>query len=51
MAQHDDLEFLELSRSEQKRDELQHALDRDVANREEHDALRAEAKAPLFYAG
>ena len=50
MSQHDSLEFLELSRSEQKGDKLQNALNRDVADRQEHDASEDQATAPLFYA-
>jgi hypothetical protein len=43
-AQHDNLEFPERSRSEQRRDKLQNTWDRDVANRQEYDASDKQAK-------
>ena len=44
MAQHHDLEFFDLGRPDQEANELQNALDRDVADRQEHDASIQPAK-------
>jgi hypothetical protein len=47
-AEHDDLEILRLSRSEQKEDKLQDALKGDVNDEHEHGTSATEK--PLFYA-
>jgi hypothetical protein len=47
MAQHHNLEFLEFSRSKQKPDQLQDALKRNIANRNEHGTSRAKRAAIL----
>jgi hypothetical protein len=48
LAQHNNLEFLARSGSEQKADKLQNALNRDAANRQEHDASEHQAKSAVI---
>jgi len=50
VPQHDNLRFLELSRSEQQQEQLQHAVKRDVQDREGHGASEESRTAGLFYA-
>jgi hypothetical protein len=50
VAKHDDLEIPGFRRSEQKEDELQHAVKRDVNDGQEHDTSHEQKpKGPLFY--
>jgi putative transposase len=45
VAQHDDLQFLELAGAKPKNDQLQHTLEHNVPGGQEHDASRRESRS------